>query len=208
MANLNREKRRILLVEDEEDARELMSVTLADYTLVCACDMDEGLRLAYLRYFDLYILDNWLPDGDGVELCRLIREFDPHTPVLFCSAAAYVRDIREATLAGAQEYLVKPIIPDEIRQSVAQLIAATREKIFEARQAEFAVIREELTNRQTENARRVEKAKKKRLRAEEKALRLKAQIAFLVAGGARGDFAREWPSVFLEEVLSARPRAF
>jgi DNA-binding response OmpR family regulator len=207
MMNSDRERKRILLVEDEDDARELMAVYLAEYTLVYAHNMDEGLRLAYLHYFDIYILDNWLPDGDGVELCRLIRGFDPHTPILFCSAAAYVRDIREATLAGAQEYLVKPIIPDELRQSVAQLIAAAREAAFEARRAEIAAVREELAIRQMENAERVEKAKEKRLRAEEKAIRLKAQIAFLAAGGARGDFAREWPSVFLEEVLSARTPA-
>jgi hypothetical protein len=43
--------------------------------------------------------------------------------------------------------------------------------------------------------------------AKEKALRLKAEMAFLAAGGARGDFAREWPSVFLEEVRGARTSA-
>jgi DNA-binding response OmpR family regulator len=166
--------------------------------------MHKGLRFAYMGYFDLYILDNWLPDGDGVELCRLIRGFDPHTPIMFCSAAAYVRDIREATLAGAQEYLVKPVIPGELRQAVARLLSSTHETAFEARRAEIAAVRGELANRQTENAGRVEKAKEKRRRAEEKVLRLKAQMAFLAAGGTRGDFARRWPSVFTEEVRGQR----
>jgi len=58
-----------------------------------------------------------------------------------------------------------------------------------------------------ENAGRLEKAKQKRLSAEEKALRGKAQLAFLAAGGARGDFAREWPSALLEEVRGARASA-
>jgi hypothetical protein len=58
-----------------------------------------------------------------------------------------------------------------------------------------------------ENARRLEKAKQKRLRAEEKVLRGKAQLAFHAAVGARGDFAREWPSVLLEEVRGARESA-
>jgi hypothetical protein len=48
------------------------------------------------------------------------------------------------------------------------------------------------------------RAKQKYLRAEEKALRDKARIAFLAAGGTRGDFVREWPSVYLEEVRGAR----
>jgi|SRR5215467_3590602 len=149
-------------------------------------------------------LDNWLLDRSGVELCRAIREFDPHTPILFYSAAAYAHDIREAVRAGAQRYLVKPVIPDELRQTVTQLISVAREAAFEARRAEIAAIRQELAIRQMENAERVEKAKEKRLRAKEKALGNMAQIAFLAAGVARGAFAREWLSVFLEEARGVR----
>jgi DNA-binding response OmpR family regulator len=157
-----------------------------------------------MRYFDLYILDNWLPDGDGVDLCRNIREFDPHTPILFNSAAAYARDIREAIRAGAQSYLVKPTLPDELRLSVAQLISAARENAFEARLAEIAAVREELAIRYNEQARRMKDARDRRLRAEEKLMRLKAEKAFLDAGGTRGEFARRWPSVFIEEVRGQR----
>jgi len=204
MTNSNRDRKRILLVDDEVDVRDLAELILAEYKLVYARDFGDGLRLARQRYFDLYILDNWLPDGNGAELCRLIRAFDPHTPILFCSAADYARDIREAMRAGAQEYLVKPVSSDEFRRAVARLLSSTHEKIFEARMAEIAAVREELAIRQTENAERRERAKQKLLRAKEKVLRGKAQIAFIAAGGARGDFAREWPSVFSEEVRAAR----
>ncbi len=204
MTNSNREKKHILLVEDEEDARELVSFTLTEHALICARDFDEGLHLAYMRYFDLYILDNWLPDGFGVELCRAIREFDPHTPILFYSAAGYAGDIREAMRAGAQAYLVKPVSPDELRRAGARLLSVAREKVFEARRAMLAAVREELAIRRMENAERLEKAKQIILRAKEKLLRDKAQVAFLAAGGTRGDFAREWPSVFSEEVRAAR----
>ena len=51
---------------------------------------------------------------------------------------------------------------------------------------------------------RVKKAKEKSLRAKEEALRLRAEMAFLAAGGVRGDFAREWPSVYLGDVRGAR----
>jgi DNA-binding response OmpR family regulator len=85
------------------------------------------LRIARQGGFDLYILDNWLPDNSGVELCRAIREFDAHTPILFYSAAAYAKDIQEGLRAGAQAYLVKPIIPEEFRLAVAQLISSPRE---------------------------------------------------------------------------------
>jgi DNA-binding response OmpR family regulator len=116
-------RKRILLVEDEEDARNLAELTLTEYTLICARNFDEGLSLAQQQDFDLYIFDSWLPDKSGVELCRAIREFDPDTPILFYSAAAYARDKQEATRAGAQMYLTKPTLPDELRQVVAQLIS-------------------------------------------------------------------------------------
>ena len=204
MLHFNRERKRILLVEDEEEARELAELTLAEYTLICASDFDDGLRLARQGYFDIYILGNWLPDGSGIGLCRAIREFDPHTPILFCSVAACERDIEDALRAGAQDYLVRPVIPDELMQAVSRLISAAGETVFEARRAEVAAIREELAIRHMENAELWEQAKENRLRAEEKEMRVKAQIAFLAAGAARGDFAREWPSVLLGEVRGAR----
>jgi DNA-binding response OmpR family regulator len=128
MPNIDREgtRARVLLVDDEEDARELAALTLAEYTLICARDFDEGLRIARRGYFDLYILDCWLPDKSGVELCCAIREFDPNTPILFYSAAAYAEDIQEGLLAGAQDYLTKPVIPDELRLAVARLISSPR----------------------------------------------------------------------------------
>ena len=120
-------RKRILLVEDYEDSRDLATHILTEYTLTCARNFNEGLRLARQGGFDLYLLDNWLPDKSGVELCRAIREFDPHTPILFWSAAAYERDIQEGLRAGAQEYIVKPVIPGELRKAVARLITASRE---------------------------------------------------------------------------------
>jgi len=203
MMNSNREKKRILMVEDHEDAWEIAALSLEEYTLIYARNFDEGLRLARRGYFDLYILDNWLPDGNGIELCRVIREFDPHTPILFYTACAYPHDLQAAFRAGAQAYLSKPVRFDDLTQAVTQLTSVAPERVYEARRVEIAAIREELAIRQAENAERVERAKKKCLRAKEKALRLKAEVAFLAAGGARGDFAREWPSVLLEEVRAA-----
>jgi DNA-binding response OmpR family regulator len=120
-------RKRILLVEDYEDSRDLATHILTDYTITCARNFNEGLRIARQGGFDLYLLDNWLPDKSGVELCRAIREFDPNTPKLFYSAAAYQRDIEEAIRAGAQDYLAKPIHPDELKQAVVRLISVTGE---------------------------------------------------------------------------------
>src|SRR5262249_54653496 len=147
MMNSNRERKRILLVEDHEDAREIAALSLEEYTLICARDFSDGLRLARQRYFDLYIIDNWLPAGSGTELSRLIREFDPHTPILFYSACAYARDLQAAYSAGAQAYLIKPVTFDDITRAVSRLTSVPPETAFEARRAESAAILEELAIR-------------------------------------------------------------
>jgi DNA-binding response OmpR family regulator len=145
-----------------------------------------------------------LPDGSGIGLCRAIREFDPYTPILFYSAAAYERDIQEALRSGAQAYLVKPVKPEDLEQAVAKLTSPPSARDSEAWRAEIAAVREELAIRHRENAELKGSAREKRLRAEEKLMRLKAEKAFLDAGGARGEFARRWPSVFTEEVRGQR----
>jgi DNA-binding response OmpR family regulator len=121
MANRNGKRKRILLVGDREGGWELVVLKLREYEFSFARDFDQGLRLAWREDFDLYILDNELPDRYGVELCRVIRSFDPHTPILFCSAVAHERNIREALRSGAQAYLVKPVSLDDLEQAVARL---------------------------------------------------------------------------------------
>jgi DNA-binding response OmpR family regulator len=139
------------MVEDQEDAWEIATLKLPEYQITFARDFDEGLRLTRRRYFDLYILDNWLPDGSGIGLCRLIREFDPYTPILFYSAAAYERDIQEALRSGAQAYLIKPVQPDDLEQAVAKLTSPIGGRDSEAWRAEIAAIREELAIQHVEN---------------------------------------------------------
>jgi len=142
MTNSNIEKKRILLVEDDEDSQELVPLILTDYEIVIARNFTEGLRLARKMYFDLFILDNWLPDGNGVELCRRIRKFDPHTPVVFLSSVAFESDVWEALMAGAQIYLTKPSNPDELQRTVARLTFAASSMAYEARPAEIAAVRQ------------------------------------------------------------------
>jgi DNA-binding response OmpR family regulator len=123
MTNFQIERTRILLIDDNDDARDLATLTLEEYTLICADNFDDGLRLAQEENFKLFILDSWLIDRSGLELCRAIRKFDPHTPILFFSAAAFERDIEEALRAGAQAYLTKPATPNELRRAIARLIS-------------------------------------------------------------------------------------
>lgn len=121
-------KSRILFVEDHEDTRELITLVLeqANYEVVTAPSMARALILAEGDRFDLFVLDSLLLDGSGIELCKLIRQMDHSTPILFCSAMAYDKDKNEAYDSGAQGYLVKPIDIGLLCRTVAELLTQPR----------------------------------------------------------------------------------
>ncbi len=122
-------KRRVLYVEDHEDTRELITIVLRqrDFEVSNARTVDGGVKLASEERFDLYLLDSWLPDGSGLDLCRRIRNFDSVTPILFYSAAAYQEDKNMALSAGAQAYLIKPSQTSELCDLVSSLIDRARQ---------------------------------------------------------------------------------
>ena len=119
---------RVLYIEDHDDTRELVTLVLEQksYEVVVGSTIKSGVDLAQSQDFDLYLLDSWLPDGSGLDLCRQIREFDKATPIVFYSAAAYEIDRDEALDSGAQAYLVKPSPPSELCTLVSSLIESHR----------------------------------------------------------------------------------
>lgn len=116
---------RVLVTEDDHDTRALLEIILAaaGCEVVITDEPNEALRLAQTTSFDLYLLDNWLANLSGVDLCRRLREFDSTTPVLFYSGAAFESDKREAMEAGAQGYITKPADTDEIVTEVMRLVS-------------------------------------------------------------------------------------
>lgn len=124
----NKTTARVLYIEDHEDTRELVTLVLEQkaYEVVTGSTIASGVALAGSQQFDLYLLDSWLPDGSGLDLCRQIREFDKATPILFYSAAAYEIDRHQAIDSGAQAYLVKPSHPSELCNLVTSLIETHR----------------------------------------------------------------------------------
>src|SRR6185369_2115157 len=135
----------VLFVEDDADTRELMAIILKseDYQVVLAANYGEALLLARVMRFDLFIMDNWMPGGSGIELCKKLREFNVTTPIIFYSGAAYECDKREAFESGAQAYLTKPTDTDTLIETVANLIAEARgsstQKAQKAQKRKFRV---------------------------------------------------------------------
>jgi DNA-binding response OmpR family regulator len=113
----------ILCAEDDKDTCELLSFVLGSsgYEVVPAFTFADALTKALDRKFDIYLLDNKMPDGSGVELCKQIREFDTETPIIFYSADAFPREIEEAMQAGANDYLVKPVDMDSVKVKIKEV---------------------------------------------------------------------------------------
>jgi CheY-like chemotaxis protein len=119
-----RQARRVLCVEDDEDTCKMLSslLGLINCETTSAETAAEALDKIATERFDLYLLDNWLPGGSGVELCLKIRETDTSTPIIFYSGAALEPEREEALAAGAQAYLVKPVDVSLIIETVNKLL--------------------------------------------------------------------------------------
>ena len=115
---------RVLVCDDESQILRALRVVLreADYEVVPASTAAEALDVAAVQRLDAAIIDIVLPDGDGVEVARQIREWSP-IPILVLSAIGEEDEKVRALQAGADDYVTKPFGPKEL---VARLEAALR----------------------------------------------------------------------------------
>jgi DNA-binding response OmpR family regulator len=108
--------RRVLIIEDNRDIAEMVSLHLGD--LGCAVDISgdgrAGFEQARTGRYDLIILDLMLPGMDGIELCRKLRSQATYTPVLMLTAKSSERDRVLGLEIGADDYLVKPFAIPEL----------------------------------------------------------------------------------------------
>ena len=115
-------ERTILCIEDDPDTCEFLAILLNEFRFEFTHTVKNALPKLETEKHDLYILDNWLPDGSGIELCRTIRDRFPMTPIVFTSGSTTQSEIVEALDAGADKYLLKPCEPDALREIVKDLI--------------------------------------------------------------------------------------
>jgi DNA-binding NtrC family response regulator len=119
---------RIIVVDDDPADRHLITHTLQKQGLTVyeAGTVAEGLELAKSQPVDAAILDVLLPDGDGIDLYRQIREIDSALPVVFVTASGSSQTAIEAMQMGALDYLVKPLQVAEIRRVVERALEVRR----------------------------------------------------------------------------------
>jgi len=121
-----RVKPKILVVDDEPDAVELIEFNLkgAGFDVVTAADGEEALRLARGHAPDLVLLDLMLPEVDGLEVCKILRR-DSTTaslPIVMVTAKAGELDRVLGLELGADDYVTKPFSPRELVLRVKNLL--------------------------------------------------------------------------------------
>jgi two-component system, OmpR family, response regulator VicR len=119
--------RKVLVVEDEQNIRDLvcLHLRLEGYECVPLADGKDAMMLAYEKTFDLIILDLMLPGMDGVTITRAIRRHGPNrnAPILMLTARREEADKVMGLDSGADDYLTKPF---GVRELIARAAALTR----------------------------------------------------------------------------------
>ena len=102
--------RKILIVEDEEKIARFVELELVHegYEVIKAFDGRTGLDLALSEHADLIVLDVNLPDGNGFDFCREVKERRPDTAVIFLTANDMESDMLKGYELGAEDYVTKP----------------------------------------------------------------------------------------------------
>ncbi|QRV02012.1 response regulator transcription factor [Arcanobacterium phocisimile] len=118
---------KILVVDDEPSIRELLSVSLkfAGFSVETAADGHQALRVVQEFSPDLIVLDIMLPDFDGYEVLRRIRERGENVPVLFLTAKDDLQDKLHGLNAGADDYVTKPFSLEEVVTRIQVILRRT-----------------------------------------------------------------------------------
>src|SRR6266481_6055838 len=114
-------KKRLLCIDDHEDTCDLVSSILEGYEVIAEHSKAGGLRQAATEKFDVILADYHLPDGTGLELCVLIRAFDPHTPILLVTATHTITH-EQVIAVGGQGVIRKDHLPQLLPVAVVRAI--------------------------------------------------------------------------------------
>lgn len=131
---------KILIVEDEDTLRESLTRVFEreGYEVVPVSSAEPAMELFEESSFDLILTDIILPGMTGIELVKRVKEAAPEQPCIVMTAYASLETAVETLRAGAYDYIVKPIIHEEIKQTVRNALK------LRALQEENARLREEV----------------------------------------------------------------
>ncbi len=131
---MNKSKSQILIVDDEPDIREVLELTLGRMNLETrsAANLEEARHLLGEFKFDLCLTDMRLPDGNGIELVRLIQEKHPYLPVAVITAFGNMETAVAALKAGAFDFVSKPLDLNDLRNIVRSALRVGQAPLVKA----------------------------------------------------------------------------
>lgn len=115
----------ILVAEDNADMRELFCTVLTDggYRCIAAVDGCDALEIMQKEYVDVIIVDLMMPNMDGYELTKALRDAKADTPILMVTAKDQFDDMQRGFKCGADDYMIKPV---NVRELVLRVEALLR----------------------------------------------------------------------------------
>ncbi|MBQ7126469.1 response regulator transcription factor [bacterium] len=118
------DKKRILIVDDDAEIRELLEFDIASsgYFVDTAIDGFEGLNKALNNKYDLILLDVMMPKMNGFDVCKNIRQAKIQVPILMLTAKGTINDKTSGFDNGADDYLVKPFDIQEVLLRIRVLL--------------------------------------------------------------------------------------
>ena len=127
----------ILVVDDDKHTRQLFRAILENehYTVSTAADGEKALALMDTEHIDLVVLDIMMPNMDGYEFTKALREVENNLPILMVSAKQLPEDKRKGFLVGTDDYMTKPIDEEEMLLRIKALLR--RAKIVNDRKIEI-----------------------------------------------------------------------
>src|SRR4030042_6780265 len=131
---------RILIVEDDEDIRELLVETLKrwNYEPLVALNGMDGLEKFRSQSFPLVITDIRMPILDGLSMLKTIKKENPKTSIIVITGYPSVNSAVESLMEGAASYLLKPITLDDLQVKI--------KKTFENRKIQHALASTKIAN--------------------------------------------------------------
>ena len=115
----------ILVAEDEDSNYELVRIVLAKrYRLLRAHNGIEAVTLCEDEHPDMILMDIRMPDMNGLDATRIIKEVNHEIPIVALSAYAFDENIREAKAAGCDEFLAKPFRVEDLLDTVGKYVKA------------------------------------------------------------------------------------
>ena len=117
---------RIIVIDDHQLLRDMISETLnsqSDFQVIATSgDAKDSLELCQEYHPDLVLMDITMPEMDGIQALKKIKETDAAANVIMCSAMGQQAMVIESIQSGARDFIVKPFQPDRVIEAVKKAV--------------------------------------------------------------------------------------